>query len=193
MRTPPVIEEGLAIIIAAVLAIAGIVYTARQQRRMLRKQHTYQVLDKLNDWKEYEDNLDFAASLIKEGKVPNTCKAADKKACDKLDFLLNLYEFLASAIISGDIDEGLVKYVERDRLSRIYLKFIGYVHQNRAERDNDRIWENLEFMCHRWSATSADPFPGLIDRFRLKPSMNTFFSQRAEIRGALLELSRRIK
>jgi len=64
-------DEGLAVIIAAILAIAGIFYTSRQQRKMLRKQHTFQVIEKLSGWTELDACNTHAAKLAKCGKMPS--------------------------------------------------------------------------------------------------------------------------
>jgi hypothetical protein len=128
------------------MAILGIFYTSRQQRKLLRKQHTYQVIEKLNDWKEFDANLDFASRLIKAGKIPRLCDEKNKEDCERIDLILNYYEFLCAAIIAGDIDEGLVRSVEESRLTRCFLKFIDYIQENRDDRGTQIIWENLEFM-----------------------------------------------
>ncbi|HEX8579698.1 MAG TPA: DUF4760 domain-containing protein [Allosphingosinicella sp.] len=186
-------DEGISVIIAAVLAILGIFYASRQQRKMLRKQHTYQVLEKLNDWSDFEKNLDFASSLIRAGKVPRLCGESDKDSCDKIDFLLNYYEFLASAIIAGDIDEGLVRRVEQSRLCRLYLKFLPYIEENREDRESSSMWENLEFMCHRWTLGRSDPFEAALTLFLLRPSAAHFHNDRDAIAIALREHSSRMK
>src|SRR3712207_5886170 len=105
-------DEGWAVIIAAFMAIAGILYSSKESRKALRKQHTYNVLDKMNDWDKLDEAYDKARAMMNEGKVPSRCKDADREICDTLDFLLNHYEFLAAAIVSGDLDEGLVKRIE---------------------------------------------------------------------------------
>lgn len=186
-------DEGIAVIIAACLAILGIMYASRQQRKMLRKQHTYQVIEKLNDWKDFDERMDFASGLIRAGKVPTLCDEAHKENCDKIDFLLNYYEFLSSAIIAGDVDEGLVRRVEETRLSRLYLKFIEYVRENRDERDSRLLWENLEFMCYRWKLERDDAFGAIVTWFALRPSTARFHQQRDEIDAALKDYSRKIK
>ncbi|MFL6857669.1 MAG: DUF4760 domain-containing protein [Allosphingosinicella sp.] len=186
-------DEGIAVIIAAILAILGIFYASRQQRKMLRKQHTYQVIEKLNDWPVFDQNLDFASSLIKADKVPRLCRDHDKENCDKIDFLLNYYEFLSAAVIAGDIDESLVRRVEESRLCRLYLKFLPYVQENRDDRDSDKIWENLEFLCYRWAVDPHDPLGDLLSLILLRPLMAPFYADRQAVAAALREYRTRIK
>jgi len=186
-------DEGIAVLIAAAMAILGILYSSRQQRKLLRKQHTYQVLDKMNDWPKFEADLDFASALIKEKRIPRICDEAHKKDCERIDFLLNQYEFLSAAIISGDMDEGLVRGVEESRLTRIFLKFIDYIQENREDRDTLIMWENVEFMCYRWKVARPDPFEALFDRLLIRLAMTDFRHRRSEIWGALIEQSKKIK
>jgi Domain of unknown function (DUF4760) len=180
-------NEGLAIIVAAILAILGIFYTSRQQRKLLRKQHTYQVLDKLNDWGEFQENYDFAASLIKSGDpVPESHE-------HRIDFLLNYYEFLAAAIIAGDIDEALVRRVEESRLCRLFLKLLPYVEQNRRELASEKLWENMEFICHRWAVHQDDEFEAAMTALALRPSITDFRGRRSEVMEALRQKAAAIR
>jgi hypothetical protein len=176
-------DEGLAVIVAAILAILGIFYASRQQRKMLRKQHTFQVIEKLNASKELDGHVEFAARLVQSGKVPRLCDEVHQDSCERIDFMLNYYEFLACAIICGDIDEELVKRMERSRLCRSYLLFIPYVEENREER-GEGLWENLEFICYRWTV-HPDAYNRLIERFLLRPAIASYYSQRAEISAYL--------
>lgn len=178
-------DQGIAVIIAAAVAILGIFYTARQQRKMLRKQHTFQVIDRLNDWEAMDWHVDFAAGLIRRGAIPQICNEGQKADCDKLDWLLNYYEFLASAIICGDIDEELVKRTEESRLCRSYLKLLPYVREAREDRDDDKTWENLEFLVYRWVKPRADQYDQLLDRFFLRPTINNYHHMREEIAAFL--------
>lgn len=178
-------DEGLAIIIAALMAILGIFYTSRQQRKMVRKQHTFQVIDKLTGWQELDKNVEFAAGLLKAGKVPTLCNDGDADSCEKIDFVLNYYEFLASAILCGDIDEELVYRMERGRLVRAYLAFIPYIEENREDHKTVRLWENLEFITYRWTSQKVDPFDTTLDRFSLRPITAQYQQRRDEIAAHL--------
>lgn len=184
-------DEGWAVILAAVFAILGIFYTSRQQRKMLRKQHTFQVLDKLNDWKEFDRCLDKAARMARDGRIPSISRDADRPDCETIDFLLNYYEFLASAIICGDIDEELTRRMERARLCRIYLRFLPYIAENRIDSRSVHLWENLEFMCYRWSFPEEDRFDRLVDTVRLRPTVQHYNFKRDEIAEKLMRLASR--
>lgn len=187
------LDEGFAVIIAAILAILGILYSSRQQRKLLRKQHTFQIIDKLNGWSELEECVSLAARLRRDVRIPTICDSDHKSDCDKLDFLLNYYEVLASAIICGDIDEELVRRMERGRFTRTYLSFLPYIEEARDELDSLQVWENLEFITYRWVSSKGDPFDNLIDQFFLRPTMNHLPFQRDNIRERLWIERQKIK
>jgi hypothetical protein len=185
-------DEGVAVLIAAFLAIGGVFLNSRQQRMLLRKQHTHAVLDKMNYWKEFDEGLEFAHSLSKSKRILKICEQ-DRKECEKLDFILNHYEFLSAAIISGDIDEGLVKRVEMDRLTRMYFKFIYYIEAVRDDKGSELIWTDLEFMTYRWAVAGRDPMEALVNRVMLRPSTSSYDSDREAIRSRLKEHARTVK
>lgn len=174
-------DQGYAVIIAAMMAIAGIFYTSRQQRKMLRKQHTFKVIEKLSGWDQLDACNTHAGKLAKRGKMPSLARKRDTKDCEKLDFLLNYYEVLASAIICGDVDEELMRRMERSRLVRCYLQFLPYIEENRSEMKTEEIWENLEFITYRWTVTRVDPADSLIDRVRMRPTVEHLSARRDEL------------
>lgn len=178
-------DQPQAILTAATMAILGILYTARQQRKAIRKQHTYGVLDKLNDWEKFDTNYDYARKLMKAGEVPSSRKTSGRESAERIEFLLNHYEFLSACIIRGDIDESLVRLVEEGRLTRVFLKFMPYVEEVRSDLNSKEIWENVEFICHRWAVEPRDPFDSALSGFLLRPSKATFDSNREEAWKAL--------
>lgn len=172
------LDEGWAIIAAAFIAIIGIVLTGREGRKALRKQHTYSVLDKMNDWKELDDCYNKARSLMNAGKVPSRCNGSHTEDCDALDFLLNHYEFLSAAMISGDLDEPLVKSVEEGRLTRLFLKLFGYIEENRTTLSARGTWENMEYMCYRWTLIERDLDFRIAVRLGVRPNTTYFHAAR---------------
>lgn len=169
------------------MAIAGIFYTSRQQRKLLRKQHTFQVIDRLNGWAELEDCVNHAVALIKKGRIPSLAVKAHARDCAKIEFLLNYYEVLASAVICGDVDEELMRRMERGRLTRTYLKFLPYVEEVRTDDNNIRVWENLEFITYRWERGQHDHFDALVDRMMMRPTIQHLEFQREEVKAYLWE------
>lgn len=178
-------DQGIAILITAAVAVFSLFATSAFSRRLLRKQHTYRVLEKMNDWDRFDEALSGASKLIHHDLIPRLNCAEDEPACDMLDFLLSHYEFIAASIICGDVDERLVKKVEESRMCRVYLKFIDYVDSNRIDRKNDQIWENLEFMAYRWAVEKTDSFDNWLEWIAGRPFMGNFQNQREEIAASL--------
>jgi hypothetical protein len=187
------VDQGIAILITAVVAGSSIFVTGTFNRRLMRKQHTYRVLERMNPWKRFDKAVGRAAKLIAAGRIPNVDVASDEEECDNLDFILNHYEFISAAIICGDVDEALVRRVEDGRMRRTYLKFLPYVDQNRQSRNDIKMWESLEFLVHRWEVAKVDDAGNLIDWFRGKPSIGNFHNERDEVAKALHELAKKIK
>lgn len=186
-------DQGVAILITAFVAVVSIFLTGTFNRRLMRKQHTYRVLERMNPWKRFDKAVSRAAKLISDGKMPDVILASDESECDNLDFILNHYEFISAAIICGDVDEALVKRVEDGRMRRTYLKFLPYVEQNRSVRSDIKMWENLEFLVYRWELAKADELDQVIDWLRGKPSLGNFENERTQIAAALRELAVQIK
>jgi hypothetical protein len=49
------VDQGVAILITAVVAGVSIFVTGTFNRRLMRKQHTYRVLERMNPWKRFDD------------------------------------------------------------------------------------------------------------------------------------------
>jgi hypothetical protein len=186
-------DEGLAIIAAAVMAILGIFYTSRQQRKLTRKQHTYHLIERMDESAALDRELEFARSLIDDGKIPRFGDAATAAEAGRLDSLLNTYEVLACGIVSGDVDEALVRRMERLRLCRLYLRLLPYVEDNRAGLNDPSIWENMEYICYRWTVAAYDPFDAAMSTVLLRPSMSGFLADRANVSAALHQEAERIR
>lgn len=185
-------DEGYAIILASVMAICGIFITSSLQRSLLRKQHTYDVLDKMNAWDDLEKNIKALSQMVKSQSIPSIKDSSAEKKCDQIDFVLNHYEFICASIISGDLDESLVRRIEKSRICRSYLKTIQYIFENRADRQTDSMWENIELICYRWMIEKNDSYESFMDRLFGKIHVQTYQQKRLEIGQKLAQLSREI-
>ncbi|MGQ7830530.1 DUF4760 domain-containing protein [Altererythrobacter sp. Z27] len=186
-------DQGVAILISAVIAVTSLFITGTFNRRLMRKQHTYQVLEKLNPSERFDEAVSKAAKLISDGRMPRLDCREDEAECDNLDFILNHYEFISAAIVCGDVDEKLVRRVEDGRMRRTYLKFLPYIEDNRELRSDIKMWENLEFLIHRWELQESDQFTNFVDRLIGRPPLANFHNERAEIATSLRDLAARIK
>lgn len=184
-------DQGVAILVTAVAAVISILISGTFNRRLMRKQHTYRVLERMNPWKRFDRAVSEASKLIKAGRIPDIDCAADEPQCDNLDFILNHYEFISAAIVCGDIDEALVKKVEDGRMRRVYLKFLPYIEQNRAARGDLEMWENLEFLVYRWEVQRKDPLDDMLSWVVGRPFIGSFQSIRPVVAASLGELARK--
>lgn len=174
-------DEGIAIIVAAAAAIAGIFLTSRQQRRLYRREHTHKVLDKLYDWSDFNKNWTSAVSFLSRGE-PLSLSDSPATSRDAIDFILNYYEFVAGSIVSGDLDESLIRRVEEHRMCRIYLRNLTYVDAIREHYGTNTSWEHLEFICYRWKIVHQDIFDNIYYWITGRPPMGPFMGRRKEIK-----------
>lgn len=144
------IDEGLAILFAAAMATVGILFTGRQQRSLQRRQHTYQAIEKHNDWAAFDRALEAVRIMIDANNLPQRGEVNRQPDIDKIDFLLNYYEFLCASVWWGDIDETLARECERGRVISIRTKLLDYILWNRAAAETNRMWRNFDRLAVRW-------------------------------------------
>ena len=142
-------DEGIAVLLAAALATIGIGFSGRQQRSLQRRQHTYQVLDRHNDWPLFDSNLIHVGHLVRDGRVPSRDEPGREDDIERIDFILNYYEFLSAAIWNGDIEEALVRECERGRIIRLSTTLAAYIRWNR-DTFSLTMWTHLDRLAARW-------------------------------------------
>ena len=188
-----VVDQGIAILVTAIVAVTSIFLTGVFNRRLARKQHTYRILEKMNDWERFDQAFLRAAKIIQARRIPKMNCTEDEEDCDTLDFILNYYEFIAAAILSGEVEEELVRRVEESRMCRVYLRLIDYIFQNRVARQNETIWEHLELITFRWLTKSKVSAPDLVERLVGHPLHQNFHNERDEVRGFLMHEAQKIR
>lgn len=86
------------------------------------------------------------------------CKTRPPEAClAELSYLLNYFEFIASAIRYGDLDENLLKQTLRGIICtnfEIAHGLIIYSRKNAESGENPRLFEHLEWLYRRWFVQS---------------------------------------
>ncbi|MCI0431899.1 MAG: DUF4760 domain-containing protein [Rhodospirillales bacterium] len=154
---------------SAAIAIAGWIYTARRQRNLLRKQHTFNALLQTSFNEQYNDALKAVRPFTDHGKT--VTKDADLSEQDKVQirFLINHLEFIAAGIRNGDIDERLFRDTERGTVLRLYASFETYIYQVRSERRRDAIYEHFEWLNDRWQKNPPPVWQRCIERIRARP------------------------
>jgi hypothetical protein len=160
-----------AILFGAVLATLGWIITQRNTVRSARKQHTFNIIIQLqmNENIRYHlTNILFKYPIGRNILVSDCSdlqaekliwysekKDLDKKASypiqDSISWIANYYEFVAVAVFSGDLDEGIMKNTVRSSICRFYIKTSGYIYKIRAIDTNKKALENYHNLFISWA------------------------------------------
>jgi len=142
-----------AIIIGAILATFGWIYTGRRGRTLAKKQHTITVMMKANFDAEFLKARSEITNYIKgTSKLPDDFLTNDKYIAlgASVRRVINHYEFVAAGLRNGDLDERLVKDSERSTFVMVYVNMKDYIWSLRNGRDRMTIYEHLEWLHNRW-------------------------------------------
>ena len=146
----------VAILFGAGAATAGWLYTARRQRTLFRKQHTFNALLRMSFNEQFENRFKKLVPYVREGTFPNNNREID----DDILGMLNHYEFLAAGIRNGDIDELLLYDSEYGFILSLYEASQSYIERIRKARKFQDIYDHLDWLYKRWK---GDP-PGKIQQ-----------------------------
>jgi hypothetical protein len=105
-------EPSLAILIGAVFATLGWLYTARRSRVLARKQHTINILLQTSFNKEFGDSFRTVADMLAK-PCPDLTQPDLKEEWYHYIRMMNYYEFTAVGIRYGDLDERLIRESHR--------------------------------------------------------------------------------
>lgn len=147
-----------AILIAAIMATAGWVYTIRRHRIIARKQHTFNALLTASFSQDYNKSIQILSPYLRMRTKIKIGKDQDEEVVSCLRFLLNHYEFLAAAVRIGDIDEKLLKRTERGLILSAIISGENYIYNQRDGPTRKAVYEHLDWLYRRWT---SEP-PGLI-------------------------------
>ncbi|MDZ4760555.1 MAG: DUF4760 domain-containing protein [Alphaproteobacteria bacterium] len=133
---------------AIVFATLGWLYAAREQRRLARRSHTFDVLLSSDITGELAELLD---------EVDNRARSADPLRATDVDTIdsafrraLNFHEFICAAIRDNTLDERLIRNTLRTRMLRLYDFSRDFIAELRLRRRNPEAMEHFEwFAIHR--------------------------------------------
>ena len=171
------IETPVAVLIGVVLATLGWLYSARRQRTVMRKQHTFDALLRTTFNKGYQDALTAVREYILAGKFPDRGTDEFKEIAPHCRFLLNHYEVLAAGIRSGDISEKLLKDTERFTIQRLFetAEASSYITSVRDERKRRVIFEHVEWLYERWHEMPPPWWQTLIEVAWARPLYHHYY------------------
>lgn len=141
-----------AVLVAALLATVGWIFTARRNWQLSRKQHTINVILQANLSQEYLSNRAKVAPMIKRGSCDvGVLDGTDGSLEISLRRVLNHSEFVAAAIRNGDFDERLMRDAEQASYVQLFKVCQPYIEKLRRERQRATLYEHLEWLSARWT------------------------------------------
>lgn len=130
-----------------ILATIGWLYAAREQRRLMRRSHTFDVLLSCDITGELAVLLDAVDNRTRSVQPPS---AADVDAIDAdLRRALNFHEFICAAVRDRTLDEGLIRNTLRTRMLRLYDYSHDFIRELRIRRANPEAMEHFEWFAER--------------------------------------------
>jgi hypothetical protein len=160
----------LVALLAAALATVGWIYTARRNRSLSRKQHTFNALLQVSFNPLYHDNMTKIRAYVLQGHLPEEILADEHQAeRNALKFVLNHYEFIAAGIRNGDISERLLRDSERGTIVRLFEVAQKYISSLRDERKRQVIYEHLEWLYVRWHEKQPSAWQCIVEWIAQRP------------------------
>lgn len=176
-------DTGQAIIIAGVLASAGWVFTQRQNRKLSRLEHTFDVLNSYRHNKDHWDAISKMIALTKGGTLPVPDEAARENDIEAIRKLLIHYEFIAVGIFSGGLDEAMIRECDKGNIVNINKNGQSFIQALRAIRKRDTIYRNLQDLAERWDNKPPGRYKRVLEYFLMRPlrplTWQTFLHQLA--------------
>lgn len=143
-------DPGLAILTSAGLATLGWLWNGHLHRLSSRRQHTYAIILKQQDDELYGGSIMTLRRVAKTTMDESTFKYLSNEDINKVDYILNYYEFLAASIWCGDIDEKLIRMCDETTIRALRTKLDFYITQSRDDRKQPSMWEHLVDLVTRW-------------------------------------------
>lgn len=142
-----------AFLVSAIAAIGVIIHSGRQSRRRA----TIDLTLHDNQNTALKEAKDVVAHLIHENNGRLTQLACDDLSKDPnnihLLLMLNNYEFIASGIKEGALDEEMYKRMRRSIVIRDWQAFSGYVLELRNKKNNPKVYAEFEWLAERWRSS----------------------------------------
>jgi len=147
MQSLPVV---VGILVGAVLATIGWIYTARRARNLSRRQHTFNALLTVSCNLEYQQSSNRLRPLVRAKSIPDVPLEGESELRDDLTLLLNHFEFLAAGLRNGDISERLLRDSERGTIIGLVEASEAFIQKVRDTRHRQSIFEHVEWLHRRW-------------------------------------------
>lgn len=140
-----IFEQSL-LAVSILLATAGWIYAAAEQRRLARKTHTFDMLMSSDITSEFSALLDEIDNRARNGPpAPLDIAQIDQP----FRRALNFHEFVCAAIRDRTLDEDLVRNTSRTRMLRLYDYSRDFISAQRTKYRNPQAMEHFEWFALR--------------------------------------------
>jgi hypothetical protein len=147
-----------------VLATLGWLYAAREQRKLSRQSHTFDVLLSCDITGDLAELLDRVDDRLRKSP-PLTADDVDKTD-GEFRRSLNFHEFICAAIRQRALDETLIRNTMRTRMLRLYHYSKVFIAELRRRRNNPEAMEHFEWFAvqrlgyDRWARAHSNLVAG---------------------------------
>jgi hypothetical protein len=129
------------------VAMAGWLIAAREQRRQARKSHTFNILLSTDTTSDLGSALDEVDNRALKG--PPLTREAIAAVDPPLRRAMNFFEFLCAAVRNHTLDEDMVRTTLRTRILRLYDYTRELTAEIRVRRNSPAAMEHLEWFALR--------------------------------------------
>ncbi len=154
-------ETSTAIVVSAVLATLGWLYSGRIQLIVSRKRHTFDVFSRYRDDKKHEAAIDDVRKIIRRHRrqkgidgigsvVPVEYNDCSEEERDSINLCLDKFEEIAVSILQGDIDEGFAFNLENTKIIKFAETFLPFIEAQREAFAQPSYCSNLLLLAERW-------------------------------------------
>lgn len=149
---------GIAVLISAALATLGWYFSNRQAQLLSRRQHSFEVYNSYRLDPEYEKVRQHVKGLFRGNTIPKAGEPGRDHDIEQLDWLLGHYEFICATMMSGDVDERLMRRFEGTRICTLFEEAKVYIDEDRGLQNQPSMYCELESVARRWSGDLPNAF-----------------------------------
>jgi Domain of unknown function (DUF4760) len=165
-------DPATAVAISTVIfATAGWLWNGRLQRSTERRKHTYSIVALQQADNVYRSAIILLRGIGPKGLTKKAAAALPQEDIDKLDHMLNHYEFLAAAIWCGDVDEKLIRMCDETLILALRSRLKIYMNEKKKNRDQPSMWEHMDNLATRWEGPTPTRVVRLCESILQRPFM----------------------
>jgi len=150
---------------SVLIAAAGMMFNARLQRSLSKKQHTIGTILSVHFNETYSKSLEEIRVYLEKPEI-------DIRDDDIIHIrtILNFYEFLSAALHNGDLDENILVDMRGTTLIRFYERFNKYIKDRRISLERPKLYEHIEWFYMRNRVNLPSRIQRVLEWVRARPS-----------------------